>query len=687
MRVAAPPVANKDIDKEMVRRTSFRGALSVAQVSLIALGVIGIATPQAYAQSAPAPVTSATAAPNPFADVPQDSWAYQAIQGLAADGLITGYPDGTFKGDRPLTRYEAADLVERAVKAAEKKISAGQAVSDTDITALRELVDQFESEVKSVVANVADLKQTTAGIKAEADQTKKDLNDFEHKTKVGFLIISKDGTAATDVEATNRGSLTVAGAAPGHAIPGGQGVSPTGTLGGNTYLFNAGATDSAPLGPVHVGVSSTLARFLLGGDVDSHMSYGLRIATKIVSESPLGATSVSPSLCSNDTTTNCSFTDLNGGNGTLPLNLDYANVHYHSDGGVIVTVGRFANGSYGKYIYTGLQGLFGGGQTTGLELGYNQPRQGPLAMDFYYGQPSVSALTLDTQATTICSQNVVGFNLGTYRQGYGKLNPYCDGTPQQIGGWIRYYITKTRTAIGSTYDGYYNKTFTYWDPAAVACTVAGTARLAISASQCTSNAGTHVATATPGNYVTAQGDPSAVEAYIAEYFGPKDKPTFNVGLTFDHRLGFDPFTGANWFSANSIQTAFTYASKGNVYAGCCGNAFYSEYGAANSNVIQILYDRYGLNSVGGVEQTYQAATDFRNNTGFSNFNGMTLYSFEIGHWFTKSFRLAVGGIHLQNIPGLPIPIGTNGTVNTCAGCFVTSIKQNQLLVESYFTLY
>jgi len=44
----------------------------------------------------------------PFADVPTDHWAYDAIAELAAKGLIEGYPDGAFRGDRAMTRYEMA---------------------------------------------------------------------------------------------------------------------------------------------------------------------------------------------------------------------------------------------------------------------------------------------------------------------------------------------------------------------------------------------------------------------------------------------------------------------------------------------------------------------------------------------------------------------------------------------------
>jgi len=54
------------------------------------------------------------ASATPFSDVPANHWAYQAIQSLAADGLVEGYPDGKFKGDRPLTRYEMAVIIATA---------------------------------------------------------------------------------------------------------------------------------------------------------------------------------------------------------------------------------------------------------------------------------------------------------------------------------------------------------------------------------------------------------------------------------------------------------------------------------------------------------------------------------------------------------------------------------------------
>ncbi len=55
-------------------------------------------------------------AAQPFSNVPQDHWAYNAIDKLASQGLIEGYPDGAFKGKRTMTRYEFAVAVARLLE-------------------------------------------------------------------------------------------------------------------------------------------------------------------------------------------------------------------------------------------------------------------------------------------------------------------------------------------------------------------------------------------------------------------------------------------------------------------------------------------------------------------------------------------------------------------------------------------
>ena len=54
-------------------------------------------------------------AANPFSDVTPDSWAYQSVSQLASAGIINGYPDGTFKGQKEITRFEMAQMIAKAM--------------------------------------------------------------------------------------------------------------------------------------------------------------------------------------------------------------------------------------------------------------------------------------------------------------------------------------------------------------------------------------------------------------------------------------------------------------------------------------------------------------------------------------------------------------------------------------------
>ena len=60
-------------------------------------------------------VTASAYAANPFSDVPAGHWAYDSIAKLAAAGVIEGYGDDTFRGDRLMTRYEMAQIVAKAM--------------------------------------------------------------------------------------------------------------------------------------------------------------------------------------------------------------------------------------------------------------------------------------------------------------------------------------------------------------------------------------------------------------------------------------------------------------------------------------------------------------------------------------------------------------------------------------------
>jgi len=83
--------------------------MTKASFALVAtLAAIGIASP-------------VLAQDGMFKDVPNDHWAYQALERLGADKVFIGDPDGTFKGKRTLTRYEMAMVVDRLIRMVDEK--------------------------------------------------------------------------------------------------------------------------------------------------------------------------------------------------------------------------------------------------------------------------------------------------------------------------------------------------------------------------------------------------------------------------------------------------------------------------------------------------------------------------------------------------------------------------------------
>ena len=97
------------------------------------------------------------AAANPFSDVPADSWAYDAVTTLAADGVIDGYPDGTYKGQNTMTRYEMAQIVARAMAKTD--------LEKADKALVDKLAAEFAEELDNLGVRVADLEKKSDNVK------------------------------------------------------------------------------------------------------------------------------------------------------------------------------------------------------------------------------------------------------------------------------------------------------------------------------------------------------------------------------------------------------------------------------------------------------------------------------------------------------------------------------------------
>ena len=99
-------------------------------------------------------VTASAYAANPFSDVPAGHWAYDAVNKLAAEGVVDGYSDGTYGGDKLMTRYEMAQIVAKAM-------AKGASVD--------KLAAEFADELDSLGVRVANLEKKADNVKVTGE--------------------------------------------------------------------------------------------------------------------------------------------------------------------------------------------------------------------------------------------------------------------------------------------------------------------------------------------------------------------------------------------------------------------------------------------------------------------------------------------------------------------------------------
>ena len=147
-------------------------------------------------------VTSAFAA-NPFADVTPQDWAYQAVSQLASQGIVNGYPDGTFKGQHNITRFEMAQMVAKAM-ARQDRVDAEQNAI------INRLANEFSTELNNLGVRVSTLENKVGNFaftgdarlryenrKVEnTDKSETYKSKFDYRGRVQFEATVNDNTKA-----------------------------------------------------------------------------------------------------------------------------------------------------------------------------------------------------------------------------------------------------------------------------------------------------------------------------------------------------------------------------------------------------------------------------------------------------------------------------------------------------------
>ena len=134
-----------DVDFEKKKQNFFQREITIMK-KILALAAVAALTAGVSAYAA-----------NPFSDVTADDWAYQAVSDLSAQGVVEGYPDGTFKGERNMTRYELAQIVARLM-AKEDQLNAEQQAT------LDKLAGEYADELANLGVRVSNLEKKVGSL-------------------------------------------------------------------------------------------------------------------------------------------------------------------------------------------------------------------------------------------------------------------------------------------------------------------------------------------------------------------------------------------------------------------------------------------------------------------------------------------------------------------------------------------
>ncbi|MDU7053937.1 MAG: S-layer homology domain-containing protein, partial [Dialister sp.] len=137
-------------------------------------------------------------AANPFSDVSTSDWAYQAVADLSDQGVVIGYPDGTFRGERNITRYELAQIVARMM-AREDQLNAEQKAT------LEKLAGEYADELANLGVRVSKLEKKVGNLYWSGDARMRYQNKTDGKDD------NWDGRMRINVKAQVNDSTTVNG--------------------------------------------------------------------------------------------------------------------------------------------------------------------------------------------------------------------------------------------------------------------------------------------------------------------------------------------------------------------------------------------------------------------------------------------------------------------------------------------
>jgi hypothetical protein len=651
----------------------------------------------------------------PLSDVPLNSWAYDAVDQLAKDGIIKGYPDGTFKGNRPMTRYEAAVLAYRAVDMIEAQITAGKAVEKTDIDAANKLIAAYGAELKAVERHVDALQQEADSTKSEADSTAKTvsghtgqiqaLSDFDKKAYIKFTSIDTGFVYSGSVQG-NCGNAGIYGPTSGNAYCAANGAGAALAQGQRTNGYNpalgtapGGASSNIPIGQFNHGVSFMYQKISLTGTPSANTAFLVEFGDSV---RPVQASGTSNSASSNAYCTPSSGQNFLNGNLAEPTTL--SNCSSTNASGAEFNNGE-PGGAFGYnniWIQTSIpnSGIY-------LRAGHVQNNEGPTGGSWLGGDYFWGAMLGMTKGNF---NGYIGAGTGNSAATNTSLDnsPYTAQTFVAEADYTVPITSKFAVNVGAMYTNLTGYSSLEWDPSAVICTGAtGATRYfantaAVPFTTCgTATSGGVTQTLNPltyangapitGAYLSAANNNNTIsgtgctcipasatnQTYSLSTPGlALTQPISQIGahliftygnarlyLAGTYRFGNDPYTGTTFVGNTTGDFVFDLgpfrAGPGNH-----GKMTYEAQGfAAGFNAMT-----QNNNYFGGpiLDNSWQTA-----------FGGEYWLETAVKYWVSDNVNLAVGIGRSGLLPNVLLP--ASGT--TCPGCVVTGFGQNMAFAQ------
>ena len=140
-------------------------------------------------------ITASAFASTPYDDVPLDHWAYDAVETLTAHGVIDGYPDGTFRGNQPITRFEMAKMIRNAVLSQDE-------IHDKDRKLLDKLANEYKEELKGFNVRIVELERRVGNIQWKGNIRYRYINDHTSSGGGGMMALCGGGDGGSRTKTT-----------------------------------------------------------------------------------------------------------------------------------------------------------------------------------------------------------------------------------------------------------------------------------------------------------------------------------------------------------------------------------------------------------------------------------------------------------------------------------------------------